>query len=239
MKLRDRIKQYEKIFNQKALKRMPLIIRVDGRAFHTFTKGLNKPFDKDFMKSMVDAAMYTAKDMQGFKVAYVQSDEVTFCITDYDTFETEGWFGYELPKIISISAAMMSVAFNHYFKTDKLPVFDSRAFTVPRDEAVNVFVWRAKDWERNSLQMYSRSFFSNKQLHMKNSCLLHDMLHSVDRNWTTDLCDYERNGTFLLNSKAGIEVRSNILPTFENINGVIGKYFERTRETVIDLDQFA
>lgn len=223
MKLGDRIKKYEKTFTHSALKRMPLIIRVDGRAFHTFTKGMERPFDKRLIDAMVKAATYTAKDMQGFKAAYIQSDEATFLLTDYDTFETEGWFDYELPKTISISAALMSVAFNHYLPTGKLPVFDSRAFTVPKDDIVNCFVLRAKDWERNSLQMYARSFFSHKQLHQKGREAMHEMLHGIGKNWTTDLSAQERNGTFLINTQTGIEERTDILPTFESINSVIGK----------------
>ena len=226
MKLAERIKKYEKTFCHSALKRMPLIIRVDGRAFHTFTRYLHKPFDHDLMDAMTNAAEYVAKDMQGFKVAYIQSDEVTFCLTDYDTLETEGWFDYELPKVISISAAMMSVSFNNYYPTGIMPVFDSRAFTVPKEEVCNVLVWRAKDWERNSLQMYSRTFFSHKELHGKKRDDMHEMLHGVGKNWATDLTDRERNGTFLLNTEGGIVKRCDILPTYDSINNATGHYWD-------------
>ena len=159
------------------------------------------------------------------KVAYIQSDEVTFCLTDYDTLETEGWFDYELPKIISISAAMMSVAFNKCFKTDQMPVFDSRAFTLPREDVVNAFLWRAKDWERNSLQMYCRSFFSHKQLHEKGREEMHEMLHEIGKNWATDLSDQRKNGTFLINTEDGMTVRTDIVPSFECIDASIGDLF--------------
>ena len=226
MSLGDRIKKYEKIFNQSAVHRSPLIIRVDGRAFHTFTRNAQKPFDKVIMEAMTQAATYVAKDMQGFKVAYIQSDEVTFCLTDYDTIDTQGWFGYELPKIISISAAMMSVAFNKYLPSDSLPVFDSRAFTVPKEDVCNVLVWRAKDWERNSLQMYARAFFSHKQLHNKKRSDMHEMLHAIGKNWATDLSDAEKNGTFLLNTEEGIVRRYDILPTYESIDKATGHYWK-------------
>ena len=236
MKLADRIKKYEKTFCYSALKRMPLIIRVDGRAFHTFTKSLHKPFDRNLMDAMVKSALYVAKDMQGFKAAYIQSDEATFCLTDYDTFETEGWFDYELPKVISISAAMMSVAFNKFYRTDKMPVFDSRAFTVPKEEVCNVLVWRAKDWERNSLQMYSRSFFSHRELHGKKRDDMHEMLHSIGKSWTIDLSDREKNGTFLLNTENGIVVRSDILPVYESINKATRHYWN-TEDAIIKVDE--
>lgn len=166
MSLADRIKRYEKTFSFQTMNRMPVMIRVDGRAFHTFTKGMNKPFDKSLINAMVFAACDVAKEMQGFKVGYVQSDEATFCLTDYDRLESQGWFDYDLAKMVSISAALMSVAFNYDFikpqHDDQRAFFDSRAFSVPVDDVVNAFLWRARDWERNSLQMYARSFFSHK-----------------------------------------------------------------------------
>lgn len=228
--LGDRIKRYEKTFSHTALKRMPLIIRVDGRAFHTFTKDLNKPFDTDFMGAMVMAAYTVAKDMQGFKAAYIQSDEVTFCLTDYDTLEAEGWFDYKLAKMISISAALMSVAFNYHFDTDKMPIFDSRAFTVPKDDIINTFLWRAKDWSRNSLQMYCRSFFSHAELHRKKQIDMHEMLHTVDKNWTADLSQQERNGTFLTKTEFGIMSHTDILPTHTDISSLLNELFISTED---------
>lgn len=225
MNLGNRIKKYEKTFYHSALKRMPLMIRVDGRAFHTFTKGLDKPFDNRFISAMVNAAVNVAYDMQGFKAAYIQSDEVTFCLTDYDTLETEGWFNYELPKVISISASLMTLFFNRILTTDKGAVFDSRAFTLPKEDVVNAFLWRAKDWERNSLQMYCRSIFSHKELYKKKREDMHEMLHKIGQNWTTDLNANERNGTFLIKVDKDIIIRADILPSYENINNAIGNLF--------------
>jgi len=223
--LGDRIKRYEKTFSYIAVKRMPLMIRVDGRAFHTFTRNFKKPFDTDFISAMVKSAQYVAENIQGFKVAYIQSDEVTFCITDYDSLESEGWFNYELSKIISISASMMSVAFNKFFPTDKMPVFDSRAFTIPKEDVVNAFLWRAKDWERNSLQMYCRSFFSHKQLHKKKKEDMHNMLHEKGYNWSTDLTNQEKNGTFLIKTGKYIIQRYNIEPRYVSLEKNFGHLF--------------
>jgi len=217
MKLGDRIKRYEAATRYLATQRMPLIVRVDGRAFHTFTKGMERPFDAKLMSAMVESAKEVAKDMQGFKVAYVQSDEVTFCLTDYDSLETQGWFDYNLQKVISISAAMMSVNLIKQLGTDELPVFDSRAFNVPIDDVVNTFLWRAKDWERNSLQMYSRAFFSHNELHGKKRSDMHEMLHKAGKNWATDLTMQEKNGAFILSHNEGLEVRHDIEPRHEAI----------------------
>lgn len=222
MSLGDRIKRYEKTFSFMAVHRMPVMIRVDGRAFHTFTRHLKRPFDSEFVSAMVAAAMEVAKDMQGFKCAYIQSDEASFCITDYDSLETQGWLDYDLSKMVSLSAALMTAHFNKVYPTDSVPVFDSRAFTVPPDDVANAFLWRAKDWERNSLQMYARAHFSHKELHKKSRADMHEMLHGVGKNWAKDLTDQERNGTFLINTETGIEVRTDVLPTYADVKAAIG-----------------
>lgn len=216
--LGDRIKKYEKVFNFSAIHRLPVMIRVDGRAFHTFTKNCIKPFDEELIKAMVRSAIDVAKEMQGFKVGYIQSDEATFCLTDYDTINSQGWFDYDISKMVSISASIMSVAFNNYYPTIRNPVFDSRAFTVPIDDVVNAFLWRAKDWERNSLQMYCRKFFSHKQLEGKKHKDMHEMLYKIKKNWITDLNDQEKNGTFIISKEREIEIRTDILPTYESIS---------------------
>jgi tRNA(His) guanylyltransferase len=228
MSLTDRIKRYEKTFSFQTMNRMPVMIRVDGRAFHNFTRELDKPFSRHFINAMVWSALEVAKEIQGFKVGYVQSDEATFCLTDYDRLETQGWFDYDLSKMVSISAALMSSAFHVRCRlaTSKT-IFDSRAFSVPPDDVVNAFLWRAKDWERNSLQMYARSFFSHKELMNKNHSEIHEMLHGIGKNWTTDLTDQERNGTFLISGVEGIETWTGILPTYQAINQAIGKLFEK------------
>lgn len=225
MKLGDRIKRYEAVTNMHATRRMPLMIRVDGRAFHTFTRGMDRPFDQKIINAMVDAASAVAKEMQGFKAAYIQSDEATFCITDYDRIETEAWFDYDLFKVISISAAIMTANFIKHIGTDKSPVFDSRAFSVPADDVVNAFLWRAKDWERNSLQMYSRAHFSHKQLHGKGRSDMHEMLHGIGRNWATDLTEQQKNGTFLIATESGMAFRYDVQPNYESISGAIGHLF--------------
>jgi tRNA(His) guanylyltransferase len=226
--LGDRMKGYEKTFSGIALKRTPLMIRVDGKAFHTFTKGFDKPFDKALMQAMVSSAMCAAKEMQGFKVAYIQSDEVTFCLTDYDTIETQGWFGYKIQKMVSISAALMTAAFNQNFKTDKtdkVPIFDSRAFSLPKSEVINAFLWRALDWKRNSLQMLCQSNFSHKEMHCKNQIHMHEMLHGIGKSWTKDLSEQERNGTFLIKAETKIQKRTDIIPNYDILDKEFGHLF--------------
>lgn len=225
MNLADRIKRYESVSHYGLTARTPVMIRVDGRAFHSFTKGMARPFDNCLMDAMTHAAFSVANDMQGFKAAYIQSDEATFCITDYDKLDTQGWFDYDLQKIVSISAALMTTHFSRYIVSKKTSVFDSRAFNIPSSDVVNAFVWRARDWGRNSLQMYCRSHFSHKQLHGKCRADMHEMLHGIGRNWATDLKPREKNGTFLRITEDGIISNSTIEPTYADINNSIGDLF--------------
>lgn len=202
--LGDRIKRYELAGNHQMPPRQPLVIRVDGRAFHTYTRGMDRPFDKNLMGAMRYSMEKTANQMQGFKLAYTQSDEATFLITDYDNLDTQGWFDYDLSKVVSLSASIFTAAFNRWMWDDRGSPFDfpdahfdSRAFTVPMDDVPNVFVWRQRDWERNSVSMLARANFSHKQLVGKKIPDMHDMLHEKGINWA-HLPEDEKNGTFLL-----------------------------------------
>lgn len=223
--LNDRMRGYEAVTSHVLTRRVPVIIRVDGRAFHTLTESYDKPFDQDFMIAMNVAAINTAAEMQGFKAAYVASDEAMFALTDYDTLTTEAWFGYKLSKIVSISAALMSVNFNPS-KSFKRGVFDSRAFNVPTNDVVNAFLWRAKDWERNSLQMYAQSFYPHAELLGKNKTTLHEMLYAKGKNWATDLSARERNGFFIINNDGKFCYTSDILPSYNEIQTVLGYLFD-------------
>jgi tRNA(His) guanylyltransferase len=221
--LGDRIKNNYENRNKKYLTRnIPVILRCDGAAFHTFTRGFNKPFDKTLMDKMVSTVIQVSERIQGFKCAYTQSDEISILLTDYDSIETNAWFDYSQSKIESVTAGMISAYFNlnDTFKnvTRVVPYFDCRAFNIPKEEVVNYFVWRAKDWERNSLQMYCSANFSHKQLHGKNKFQQHELLHSIGKNWTKDLTNQERNGTFIFRDG---QTKFDVLPTYESINSVL------------------
>ena len=111
--LGDRMKNYyEDRYRIYLTRRMPVIIRVDGNAFHTFTKGLNKPFDYDFMKIMQETTFDLCKNIQGCVGGYVQSDEISLLLVDYNTITTDAWFDYNLQKITSIAASRATMIFN-------------------------------------------------------------------------------------------------------------------------------
>lgn len=216
--LEERMKEdYEKRNRHFLTRRVPVIVRVDGRAFHTFTKGFPRPFSMELSTAMVGAAIALAEEMQGFKVGYVQSDEASFLLTDYDEINTGAWFNYCQGKIDSISSSIMTAAFNRLIGTAKPAHFDARSFNVPKEEIANYFLWRAKDWERNSLTMYCQSFFSAKQLMGKNKEDKHQMLHEIGKNWAMDVPERFRNGCWIF--KDG--VRTDILPNYPSVQEVM------------------
>lgn len=114
--LNDRMKNnYENRSKTYLTRRMPVIIRIDGKAFHTLTRGLNRPFDEILHEAMNYTMQYLCKNIQGCKLGYTQSDEITLLLTDYDKLDTDAWFDYAVQKICSVSASMATMAFNRKF----------------------------------------------------------------------------------------------------------------------------
>jgi len=215
--LGDRMKQnYERPARHYLTHRTPVVVRVDGRAFHTLTKGLRKPFDGNFIEAMILAACHVFAEVQGCKIAYVQSDEASFVLTDYDGLLTEAWLGNNKSKIESITAALMSVAFGRALRLmslkeelDDYVVFDARAFNVPEAEVANYLLWRAKDWHRNSVQMLAQHLFSHESLQGMSTSQCLYRLHAAGHSWDL-LGEQVKNGTFLIRHKCGIAERTDV-----------------------------
>lgn len=113
--LGDRMKQYENIPKNQLMRRQPVIIRIDGKAFHTFTRGFQRPFDNILIKSMQETMKYLCENIQNVKFSYCQSDEISLLLTDYENINTAAWFDYQVQKMCSIAASMATLAFNRAF----------------------------------------------------------------------------------------------------------------------------
>ena len=188
--------QYEQRTRTWLPRRTYTIIRLDGKAFHTFTKNMNRPYDIGFMRTMDETAKFLCEDIQGAVMAYVQSDEISLLLTDFDKITTDAWFDGQVQKMVSVSASMATAKFNELLnlnwgsstqyspKPKGLAFFDARIFTIPDPvEVENYFVWRQKDATRNSLAMHAQSLYSHKQLHGKSQTDMHDMIHEKGENW--------------------------------------------------------
>jgi tRNA(His) 5'-end guanylyltransferase len=195
MKIGDRIKEfYEDRTKSFLMRRMITIIRLDGKGFSKWTKGLNKPFDEGFTDDMIETAKYLCANIQGAKFAYAQSDEISVVLTDFDNMESQAWFDYNVQKMTSIAASMATAKFNQLrmvrmaknnvdpmaslassmfdqtmsvadIENFKVAMFDARVFQVPNvDEMVNTMIWRQQDASRNSVSMAASEYFSHKSL---------------------------------------------------------------------------
>lgn len=221
--LGDRMKTYENVNRNYLTRRTPVIIRIDGKAFHSFTKGMKKPFDEIMQNTMKQTMKYLCENIQGCKLGYTQSDEISLLLTDYETIDTQAWFDYNIQKMASVSASMATMAFNRFFrenveyimslmyeswnpksedieylekmenKFDKA-MFDSRVFNLPNSEVANYFIWRQQDSTRNSVQSVGRAYFTHKELDCKNCNDIQDMLFIFKGiNWN-DLPTYNKRG---------------------------------------------
>lgn len=186
--LSKRCKKYEKKVNGKTFTAgLPLLARLDGRAFHTFTRGLTRPFDMRMVECMRETTKFLVSEFKA-DLGYTQSDEITLF---WNTNEESGlFFDGKSFKLNSVMAATCSVFFNKMVveilpeKADQMPIFDCRTWQVPNlYEAALVFLWREKDATRNSLNSLAQSVFSHKQLQNKSAKELHIMLESKDIKW--------------------------------------------------------
>lgn len=195
--LGDRMKGYENVNRNYLTKRMPTIIRIDGKAFHSFTRGFTKPYDGIFNETMWETAKFLCKNVEGCKLAYVQSDEISLLLTDYENINTQAWFEKNIQKMVSVSASMATLAFNKefqriscgeepYSKKYNQAMFDSRVFNIPQEEVCNYFIWRQQDATRNYIQAIGQVHFSQKELMGKSCNEIQDMLfNNVGVNFNT------------------------------------------------------
>lgn len=181
----DRMKRYERAAKTALPWRMPVVVRIDGRAFHTYTKGCARPFDEKFIAAMDACAIAVCEDAQGAALAYVQSDEISVLLHGYRRLDSR--FENEVQKIVSISAGLASAEMTMrsaaIFGETKRACFDARAFVLPEAEVCNYFIWRQQDATRNAIQMMAHASYSHRELHGKNTSEMQDMLFAKGINF--------------------------------------------------------
>ena len=204
---------YEGVPKTRLVRRMPVAIRLDGKAFHAFTRGFQKPFDEVLGKAMRETMKYLCENIQGCVLGYTQSDEITLILVDYQNLNSCAWFDYEVQKMCSIAASMATMAFNKAFASNvakqskrlyseyleekdasyidtleiamnKGAMFDARCFNIPKEEVANLIYWRQLDATRNSIQMVGQANFSHRELQCKSCNEIQNMLLSEKEiNW--------------------------------------------------------
>lgn len=219
--LGNRMKSYEQVPAQKLVRRMPVLMRLDGKAFHTFTRGLEKPYSMSLREAMVDTARELVSGIQGAVFAYIQSDEISILIKDWTTLSTDSWYDNKVQKMVSVSASIATAAFNDCFQhpsKSSLALFDSRVWNLPKEEVANYFIWRQQDATRNSINMLGQDNFSHKSLQGKNVSAVQDMLMGLTPpiNWN-DQSTWAKRGSCVLRStteESTSIVADNEIPIF-------------------------
>lgn len=236
--LGDRMKEnYENRAKTYLTRRTPVIIRIDGKAFHTFTKGFDKPFDELMTKTMQDTMLYLCKNIQGCVFGYTQSDEISLLLIDFQNLNSDAWFDYNVQKVCSVSASIATFAFNYSFiknvhdkawngefeseevmhnyitQSKKGALFDSRCFNIPSEEVNNYFIWRQQDATRNSIFSLGRAYFSHKDLQGLDSNKIQNILFTeMNVNWNNLPTKHKRGSS--CNKIKGEWIVENETPIF-------------------------
>jgi len=200
--LGDRMKALEADFEGRLIPHIPAMVRLDGRAFHNFTKKFRRPIDHDFRNAMV-ALTKEMVDFTSASIGYTQSDEITLILYQ-STPDSQLMFGGRVQKLCSVLAGHASAWFNKNFHASPdlvssahLPVFDCRVWSVPNQtEAANALLWREQDATKNSIQMAARSVFSHSQVDGKVGSELQEMLFQKGINWN-DYPAFFKRGTYV------------------------------------------
>lgn len=201
--LSDRMKRYEAATRLQLVPRMPTIIRVDGKAFHTLTKRMQRPFDPEFYQCMYSTAVFLCSNAQGCKFGYVQSDEISILLVDYERLESMPWLDAVLQKMCSISASLATSQFNYelaqrFPDIGRVGHFDARVFQLPRSEVVNYFIWRQRDATRNSILTAGQSIIGHKKIRGLKTDQIKDLLAAKGKAWNKEYSVAQQRGAGIL-----------------------------------------
>ena len=204
--LGDRMKTHERVAKTVLPRRTFTILRADGRAFHSYLRRAEKPYDFAFMADMDAVAEALCVEISGSVFAFTQSDEISVLITDFGGANTQPWFAGEVQKMCSIAAATATAALVRR-RPDGTPTFDARVFTIADPvEVANYFIWRQRDCVRNSVTMAAQAQFSHKRLHGVNGAQMQELLwQEKGINWN-DYPDGAKRGRVIVRRSGEREV---------------------------------
>lgn len=232
--LGDRQKAYEAVNDRMLVPKMPFIIRVDGKAFHTYTRGFVKPFDNIMGTTMIEVTKKLCEEIAGAVLGYTQSDEITIVCKYTDRIVSQAWFNGRVRKIETIAASKATKWFNKIFsekvhdyienyegteeykntlrlfynKKIGMAEFDARVFNIPEWDCINNVIWRQQDATRNSVEAVGHANFSTKELHKVNCDGIKEMLlKQKNINWESDFTPYQKYGAFCYKIKETKKVK--------------------------------
>jgi tRNA(His) 5'-end guanylyltransferase len=214
-------RDYEDAFRLHLPRHSYFIVRVDGRGFHTFTANLQRPYCRALADALDEAALGVCREMIGCRLAFGQSDEYSFLLTDAERDDSPLWFDGNVQKIVSVSASLFTGAFNRAFSSGTPAAFDSRVLAIPKRSVVEkYFQWRQLDAEANSLNMLASAYYSHEELLKKSTAEKHDLLNAKGVNWAKEPADFKR-GRAVYRGESGWVVDREI-PIFSRDTGYLG-----------------
>ena len=189
--LGDKIKSnFEDALRIQLPRRTHVVIRIDGRRFHTFTKRLERPYDERLAQALDTAALALAAEMSGCRLGFGQSDEYSFLLTDFGSEHEKMWFDGNVQKITSVAASIFTAHFTQAFS---LATFDARVMVIPRRaDVIDYFIWRQLDASANSLNMLASAHYSHEELLGRSTAEKHDLLHAKGLNWAQEKTSFKR-----------------------------------------------
>lgn len=217
----DRIKAMEKVLAGAVLDEdQPFCVRIDGKAFHTYTRGLKRPYDERLSQAMVDTMNYLVETCDA-RLGYTQSDEISLVFFKTATHQ-QNYFGSRIQKLTSVLASMTTAKFNAEVaknipeKKDKFAFFDCRVWNVPTlQDAADVFVWRQEDAIKNAITMAAGAYYSHKELHGKSSRDKIEMMRAKGKEWS-EFPEFFKSGTFAIRSYLEMEMPEELKQYKEN-----------------------
>lgn len=258
--LKDKMYYYRSLSDNKLMPKSYVLMMLDGKKFSSYTKKFKKPFDEKFINAMNETAIFLCKNIEGVKIAYTQSDEISLLLTDFEKPETNCWFDYRLSKMLSIAASLATAKFNQLMALDLIypPVqndaedviknmalaqFDCKAWNVPtRNDAIAWFCFRQNDCIRNSVSMVGNTYFSHKELMYKNTDVVKEMLLNEKNIDWSEFPKGQKQGRIIVKKRFINDIEESELINKENLqfqsimpwDENIGDYIIRNRWVVED-----
>lgn len=245
--LGNRMKGYESTTENRLLPRLPIVVRLDGRSFSKFTKGMERPFDRQFREAMIETTKYLVEQTHA-KIGYTQSDEISLILYTENTKAGSVLFDGRVQKIASNFASMASVKFllemqkrfpDKVSDGEPLPTFDCRVFAVPdKVEAMNAITWRVQDCCKNSISMVAQNYFSHKELQgLNGKQMQYKLLTERDINWN-DFSSNEKQGTFVRKELVAIKLEEKLLAKIPEDKRPVDGIVIRGKIVEIDMPNF-
>ena len=224
--LGDRMKEYENVTNTTLYRRMPIILRIDGRSFHTLTQFMERPYDENFISVMNKTMVEVFKSLPDATLGYVESDEISILLCPYGNYDTEPVFSARIQKLCSVVASMATQAFIKelymlYQEGDSKDsdwaceclkgniTFDCRCFNLTKEEVGNYFLWRQQDCKRNSVLNAAQTFIGKKKiLGLKTPELIDKMLNEKNIDYWKTIPRYVHYGRSCFRGNDGTEIRA-------------------------------